>query len=89
MTRIYSFLPSILRPAPVIDPEILDNMKMKQFIGHAPKPGHMIRNQVPYDLSREYCDVPESPMMRGGYTCIAAPLLTRPPPPYGSGGKGR
>lgn len=54
------------RCAPVIDAEVLANMKMKQFVGHAPKPAHLCRNQVPYDLRRESrASVPESPMMRG------------------------
>lgn len=45
---------------------MLANMKMKQFVGHAPKPAHLRRNQVPYDLCRESrASVPESPMMRG------------------------
>lgn len=56
-----------LRRAPVIDPEILSNMKMSHFVGHAPKPPHIRRNQVPYDLEKDFgWEVPESPMMRGG-----------------------
>jgi hypothetical protein len=54
------------RIAPTIDPEVLSNMRMSQFVGHAPKPAHLRRNQVPYDLERDWSDsVPESPMMRG------------------------
>lgn len=54
------------RQAPPIDPEVLKNMKMQQFIGHAPKPSHILRNQVPYDLEKDRSEsVPESPMMRG------------------------
>lgn len=50
----------------MIDPEVLSNMKMSQFVGHAPKPPHILRNQVPYDLERDEREgVPESPMMRG------------------------
>ena len=50
----------------MIDPEVLANMRMIQFVGHAPKPAHILRNQVPYDLEREMrASVPESPMMRG------------------------
>ena len=57
------------RRAPVVDAQLLTNMKMKQFVGHAPKPAHLHRNQVPYDLRRESrASVPESPMMRG--TCV-------------------
>ena len=44
-------------------------MRMSDFVGHAPKPSHVRRNQVPYDLERDWSDsVPESPMMRG--TCM-------------------
>ena len=54
------------RQTPPIDPEVLKNMRMKQFIGHAPKPPHILRNQVPYDLEKDRWEgVPESPMMRG------------------------
>ena len=54
------------RITPSIDPEVLGNMRMSQFVGHAPKPAHLLRNQVPYDLERDWSDsVPESPMMRG------------------------
>lgn len=50
----------------MVDAEVLANMKMKQFVGHAPKPSHLRRNQVPYDLCRESrASIPESPMMRG------------------------
>lgn len=56
----------LCRIAPTIDPEVLSNMRMSQFVGHAPKPTHLRRNQVPYDLERDWSDsVPESPMMRG------------------------
>ena len=47
-------------------------MKMKQFVGHAPKPPNLLCNQTPYDLHQESrAAVPESPMMRGIYiyTC--------------------
>ena len=56
----------------MIDPEILSNVKMKQFVGHAPKPLHILSNQVPYDLERDEGEgVPESPMMRGeGTPCV-------------------
>ena len=55
------------RMTPVIDPEVLENMRMSQFVGHAPKPSHIRYNQVPYDLDRDTRDhVPESPMKRGG-----------------------
>ena len=58
--------PAPLRRPPVIDPEILTNMKMSQFVGHAPKPPYILRNQVPYDLDKDSGkEVPESPMMRG------------------------
>ncbi len=41
-------------------------MKMQDFIGHARKPPHILRNQVAYDLEKDRWDiVPESPMMRG------------------------
>ena len=54
------------RVAPPIDPEVLDNMRMQHFVGHAPKPPHILSNQVPYDLEKDRWDsVPESPMMRG------------------------
>ena len=54
------------RRTPVVDAQLLTNMKMKQFVWHAPKPAHLHRNQVPYDLRRESrASVPESPMMRG------------------------
>ncbi|KAL0092235.1 ubiquitin carboxyl-terminal hydrolase-domain-containing protein [Phycomyces blakesleeanus] len=33
-------------PAPQIDEEVLRNMKMIDFVGHAPNPGNMLRNQV-------------------------------------------
>lgn len=60
------FISTFFRRAPVVDAEVLANMKMKQFVGHAPKPAHLRRNQVPYDLCRESrASVPESPMMRG------------------------
>jgi PAB-dependent poly(A)-specific ribonuclease subunit 2 len=53
------------RRAPIIDPKLLASRKMNQFVGHAPKPPHLRRNQVPYDLRRESkATVPESPMMR-------------------------
>ena len=59
----------LCRIAPTIDPEVLSNMRMSQFVGHAPKPAHLRRNQVPYDLERDWSDsVPESPMMRGKET---------------------
>ena len=59
----------LCRIAPTIDPEVLSNMRMSQFVGHAPKPTHLRRNQVPYDLERDWSDsVPESPMMRGKET---------------------
>ena len=55
----------------MIDPEILSNVKMKQFVGHAPKPPHILSNQVPYDLERDEGEgVPESPMMRGESTPV-------------------
>ena len=55
----------------MIDPEILSNVKMKQFVGHAPKPPHILSNQVPYDLERDEGEgVPESPMMRGEGTHV-------------------
>lgn len=54
------------RAAPVIDSEVLDNMRSSDFVSYAPKPPHIRRNQVPYDLERDMRDhVPESPMMRG------------------------
>jgi PAB-dependent poly(A)-specific ribonuclease subunit 2 len=53
------------RRAPTIDSQLLANRKMHQFVGHARKPAHLRRNQVPYDLQRESrATVPESPMMR-------------------------
>ncbi|XP_064403711.1 PAN2-PAN3 deadenylation complex catalytic subunit PAN2-like isoform X2 [Halichondria panicea] len=65
------------RQAPPIDPEVLKNMKMQQFIGHAPKPSHILRNQVPYDLEKDRSEsVPESPMMRENNP------LTLVPKPY-------
>ena len=55
------------RMTPMIDPEVLENMCMSQFVGHAPKPSHIRYNQLPYDLDRDTRDhVPESPMKRGG-----------------------
>ena len=57
----------------MIDPEVLSNMKMSQFVGHAPKPVHILRNQVPYDLERDWNEgVPESPMMRGKNVATSA-----------------
>lgn len=39
---------------------------MSQFVGHAPKPPYILRNQLPYDLDKDSGkEVPESPMMRG------------------------
>ena len=62
----YIYFNQHCRIAPTIDPEVLSNMRMSQFVGHAPKPVHLRRNQVPYDLERDWNDsVPESPMMRG------------------------
>ncbi len=57
---------------------------MNQFVGHAPRPPHLCRNQVPYDLELDSGNqVPESPMMRG--ECSTASLVaiiapTSPPP---------
>jgi len=49
-----------------MDTEVLENMRMSQFVGHAPKPAHVRYNQVPYDLDRDMREhVPESPMKRG------------------------
>ena len=54
------------RMTPIIDTEVLENMRMSQFVGHAPKPAHIRYNQVPYDLDRDMREhVPESPMKRG------------------------
>lgn len=64
------------RRAPSIDPQLLANRKMHQFVGHAPKPAHLRRNQVPYDLQRESrATVPESPMMRGMYHSMVLVLM--------------
>ncbi len=50
----------------MIDPEVLENMRTSQFVGHAPKPSHIRYNQVPYDLDKDMREhVPESPMKRG------------------------
>lgn len=38
-------------PLPM-DPEILKSMRVSQFVGYAPNPGNMRRNQVPYDLNQ-------------------------------------
>ncbi|XP_065919163.1 PAN2-PAN3 deadenylation complex catalytic subunit PAN2-like isoform X2 [Dysidea avara] len=54
------------QPEP-ISSEILDNMKMVQFVGYAPKPANLLSNQCPYQLSRynyKKTTEPESPMMR-------------------------
>jgi PAB-dependent poly(A)-specific ribonuclease subunit 2 len=34
------------RPAEPIDPEVLERMRMVDFIGYAPNPGTRLRNQV-------------------------------------------
>lgn len=34
------------KPPPKIDPDILNNMKMIDFVGYSPNPGNMKRNQV-------------------------------------------
>ena len=56
------------QPEP-ISSDILDNMKMVQFVGYAPKPVGLHRNQCPYQLSKYQSNTkktePESPMMRG------------------------
>ncbi|KAL7750989.1 poly(A)-specific ribonuclease [Sorochytrium milnesiophthora] len=36
------------QPAPDIDPAILATVKMNEFVGYAPKPSHIRRNQVRY-----------------------------------------
>ena len=60
--------PAHRQPEP-ISSDILDNMKMVQFVGYAPKPAGMHRNQCPYQLSKYQSSnkktEPESPMMRG------------------------
>ena len=67
------------QPEP-IPSDILDNMKMVQFVGYAPKPAGLHRNQCPYQLSKYHNSnkktEPESPMMRGmicicAHTCIS------------------
>lgn len=56
------------QPEP-ISSDILDNVKMVQFVGYAPKPAGLHCNQCPYQLSKYHTSnkktEPESPMMRG------------------------
>ena len=56
------------QPEP-ISSDILDNVKMVQFVGYAPKPAGLHCNQCPYQLSKYHSSnkktEPESPMMRG------------------------
>eukprot|EP00794_Sanderia_malayensis_P005348 gene5348-6019_t len=56
------------RRAPEIDPEILKNMTVRQFVGYAPNPKRRLRNQVAYKLENsngnsDSCP-PESPLNR-------------------------
>ena len=56
------------RPTPPIDPDILKNMTIRQFVGYAPNPKKRLRNQVAYDLQQDmngdYNRSPNSPMSR-------------------------
>lgn len=54
------------RPTPPIDPDILKNMTIRQFVGYAPNPKKKLRNQVAYRLESNSSDYPypESPMNR-------------------------
>ena len=64
---------SYRQPEP-ISSDILDNMKMVQFVGYAPKPVGLHRNQCPYQLSKYQSSSkktePESPMMRGTHNYL-------------------
>lgn len=53
------------RPTPPIDPDILKNMTIRQFVGYAPNPKKRLRNQVAYPLLNEKgYKSPDSPMSR-------------------------
>ncbi|CAG8540283.1 10144_t:CDS:10 [Acaulospora colombiana] len=45
------------KPPPKIDPEILNNMKMIDFVGYAPNPGHQKRNQEPLSLFEDEAEL--------------------------------
>ncbi|XP_071446379.1 PAN2-PAN3 deadenylation complex catalytic subunit PAN2 [Hetaerina americana] len=46
------FCKPTFRRTPVIDPQILQTMKMVGTVGYAPNPGNRKRNQVPYKLEK-------------------------------------
>ncbi|XP_065648134.1 PAN2-PAN3 deadenylation complex catalytic subunit PAN2 isoform X2 [Hydra vulgaris] len=59
------------RPTPPLDPEILKNVTMRQFVGYAPNPKTKLRNQVAYILDLDNgSKYPESPMSRDGGKCV-------------------
>jgi len=67
------------RPPVEIDPDILKNMTIRQFVGYAPNPKKRLRNQCPYNL---YADgngkaYPESPMSRDASRSIVPKMYRK------------